>query len=78
MEGKYFIVANLSEEVNEEDSSVKKLGVHKFRYPVQNLPFYNFGNIMDKISHCCLIDGDSCPSVMSKIIMEDLGLSCTN
>jgi hypothetical protein len=33
---------------------------------------------MDKISHCCLIDGGSSPSVMSKIIMEDLGLSCTN
>jgi hypothetical protein len=33
---------------------------------------------MDKIAHCCLIDGGSGPSVMSKIIMEDLGLSCTN
>jgi hypothetical protein len=33
---------------------------------------------MDKISHCCLIDGGSGPSVMSKIIMEELGLSCTN
>jgi hypothetical protein len=33
---------------------------------------------MDKISHCCLIDGSSGPSVMSKIIMEDLGLSFTN
>jgi hypothetical protein len=29
---------------------------------------------MDKIAHCC----QSGPSVMSKIIMEDLGLSCTN
>jgi hypothetical protein len=33
---------------------------------------------MDKIAHCCLIDGGSGPSVMSKIIMEELGLSCTN
>jgi hypothetical protein len=28
MEGKDFVVANLSEEVNEEDSSVNKVGVH--------------------------------------------------
>jgi hypothetical protein len=33
---------------------------------------------MDNIAHCYLIDGGSGPSVMSKIIMEDLGLSCTN
>jgi hypothetical protein len=33
---------------------------------------------MDKISHCFLIDGGFGPSVMSKIIMEELGLSCTN
>ena len=33
---------------------------------------------MDKIAHCCLIDGGSGPSVTSKIIMEELGLSCTN
>ena len=33
---------------------------------------------LDKIAHCCLIDGGLGQSVMSKIIMEDLGLSCTN
>jgi hypothetical protein len=33
---------------------------------------------MDKITHYFLIDVSSGPSVMSKIIMEDLGLSCTN
>ena len=33
---------------------------------------------MDKISHFCLIDSGSSPSVMSKIIMEELSLSCTN
>jgi hypothetical protein len=78
MEGKSYVVANLSEEVNEEDSSVNKVGVHNFRYPVKNPPFYISVKIMDKIAHCCLIDGGSGPSVMSKIIMEELGLSCTN
>jgi hypothetical protein len=33
---------------------------------------------MDKIAHCCLIDDSLGPSIMSKIIMEELGLSCTN
>jgi hypothetical protein len=78
MEGKSSVVANLSEEVNEEDSSVNKVGVHNFRYPVKSPHFYISVNIMDKIAHCCLIDGGSGPSVMSKIIMEELGLSCTN
>jgi hypothetical protein len=78
MEGKYYVVANLSEEVNKEDYSINKVGVHKFRYPVKNPPFYISVNIMDKIAHYCLIDGGSGPSVMSKIIMEELGLSCTN
>jgi hypothetical protein len=31
MEGNSFVVANISEEVNEEDSSVNKAGVHNFR-----------------------------------------------
>jgi hypothetical protein len=78
MEGKYFVIANLSKEVNEEDSSINKVGVHKFRYPVKNPPFYISVKIMDKIIHCCLIDGGSGPSVMLNIIMEDLGLTCTN
>jgi hypothetical protein len=78
MEGKASVVANLSEEVDEEYSYVNKVGVHKFRYPVKKSPFYISLNIMDKIAHCCLIDGGSGPSVMSKIIMEELGLSCTN
>jgi hypothetical protein len=78
MEGKSSIVANLSEEVNEEDSSVNNVGVHKFRYPVKNPPFYIFVKIMDKLPHCFLIDGGSGPSVMSKIIMEELVLSCKN
>jgi hypothetical protein len=33
---------------------------------------------MDKIAHCCLIDGGSGPSVRLNIIIEDIGLSCTN
>jgi hypothetical protein len=33
---------------------------------------------MDKIAHYFLIDGGSGQSVMSKIIMEEIGLSCTN
>ena len=33
---------------------------------------------MDDIAHCCLINGGSGPNVMSKSIMEELGLSCTN
>jgi hypothetical protein len=78
MEEKSSIVANLSEEVDEEDSFVNKLGVHNFRYPVKKKPFYISVKIMDKISHCFLIDGGLGPSVMSKIIMEELGLSCTN
>jgi hypothetical protein len=78
MEGKYFILSNLYEEVNEEDSSVNKVGVHNFRYPIKNPPFYISVKIMDNIAHCCLIDGGSGPSVMSKIIMEEIGLSFTN
>ena len=31
MEGKAYVVANISEEVNEEDSSINKVGVHNFR-----------------------------------------------
>jgi hypothetical protein len=78
MEGKASIVANLSEEVNEEDSIVNKVGVHNFRYLVKNPSFFISVNIMDKIAHCYLIGDGSGPSVMSKIIMEDIGLSCTN
>jgi hypothetical protein len=33
---------------------------------------------MDRISHCFLIDNGSVPSVMSKIITKEIGLSCKN
>jgi hypothetical protein len=78
MEVKVSTIDNLSEGAKEEDSSVNKVGVNRFRHHVKNPPFFISVNIMDKIAHCCLIDGGSCPSIMSKIIMEDLGLSCTN
>jgi hypothetical protein len=39
MEGKSSIVDNLSEEVDEEDSTVNKVGVHNFRHPVKKNPF---------------------------------------
>jgi hypothetical protein len=42
MEGKAYVVANLSEEVNEEDSSLNKVGVHNFIYPVKKSPFLYF------------------------------------
>jgi hypothetical protein len=78
MEGKNSTIANLSEEVNEEDLTVNKVGVNNFRHSVKNPLFFIFVKIMEKISHSSLIDGGSGPSVMSKIIMEELGFSCTN
>jgi hypothetical protein len=78
MEGKTSTIASLSEKHDGDDSHVNKLGVNNFRNSVKNPPFYISVKIMDRIAHCCLIDGGSGPSVMSKIIMEELGLSCTN
>jgi hypothetical protein len=46
MEGKDFVVDSLSEEVNEEDSSVNKVGVHNFRYPVKKIPLFIFLQIL--------------------------------
>jgi hypothetical protein len=42
MEEKSSIVANLFEEVDEEDSTVNKVGVHNFRHFVKNPPFFYF------------------------------------
>jgi hypothetical protein len=39
MEGKYSIIANISEEVSEENYSVNKVGAPNFRYPVKKSPF---------------------------------------
>jgi hypothetical protein len=51
MEGKDFVVANLSEEVDEEDSFVNKVGVHNFRYPIKKKTFLHF----------CKDHGKNCP-----------------
>jgi hypothetical protein len=64
--------------LKEENSTVNRIGVNNFRNPINKNHFYISVKIMDKIAHCFLIDGGSGPSVMSKIIMEELGLSCTN
>jgi hypothetical protein len=74
MEGKDSTIANLSEEAKEEDPTVNKIGVNNFRHIVKNHPFFISVKIMDKISHCCLIDDGLGPSIMSKIIMEELVL----
>jgi hypothetical protein len=50
-------IANLFEEEKEEDPIVNKIGVNHFRHPVINPPFFMSVKIMDKIAHCCLIDG---------------------
>jgi hypothetical protein len=78
MEGKISTIANLFEELEEEDSSINKIGVNNFRNPIKKKTFYISVKIMDKIAHCFLIDVRYGPSVMSKIIMEEVGLSCTN
>jgi hypothetical protein len=41
MEGKDSTIANLSEELKEEDSTVNKVGVHNFRHPIKN-PHFSF------------------------------------
>ena len=45
---------------------------------VKNTPFYVSLKHYDKIAHYCLVYGGSGLNVMSKIIMEELGLSCIN
>jgi hypothetical protein len=42
MEGKASIVANLSEEVDEENSTINKVGLHSFRHPVKKNPIFYF------------------------------------
>jgi hypothetical protein len=70
MEVKISTITNLFEESKKEDSIVNKIGVKNFRNFVKTSPFYISVKIMDKTAHCCLIDGESGPNVMSKIIME--------
>ena len=57
---------------------INKFCVYNTRNYVKNPPFHVSMKIIDNIAHCCLIDGGYGPNDMSKIIMEELGLSCTN
>jgi hypothetical protein len=77
-EGKTSTIASLSKEPNEEELYINKVSVYNPRNYVKKPPFYVSIKIMDKFARCCLIDGGPGPNVMSKIIMEELGLSCTN
>ena len=56
MEGKTSNIANLTEYHNEEESHVNMICVNKFRGSVNYPPFYIYINILDRISHCCLIN----------------------
>jgi hypothetical protein len=78
VEGKTSTITSVSEESNEDELYINKVAINDPSIYVKNPPFYVLVKIMDKIAHCCLIDGGSSPNVMSKIIMEELGLSCTN
>ena len=78
MEGKTSTIASLYEEKSEEGMYINKVGVYNTMSYFKNPPFYVFVNIMDKITHCFLIDGGSGLNGMSKIIMEELGISYKN
>jgi hypothetical protein len=64
MEGKTSNISNLTEDYDEEESHVNRIGVNNFKVSVNYPPFYISINILDKISHCFLIDGGSGPSAM--------------
>jgi hypothetical protein len=74
MEGKAFVVANLFEEVDEEESTVNKVDVQKIRHTIKKTPFCISVNIMDNISHCCLID-DVTKGKLLEHIVSDSGIS---
>lgn len=69
---------NLINDENFLDDRYETLTSVQNPYSPKNPPFYVSMKIMDKISHCCLIDGGSRPNMILKKIMEELGLSCTN
>jgi hypothetical protein len=58
MEGKTSTISNLTKEQDKEELYVNKLGVYNHRNPIKSPPFYVSMKIMDKITHCCLVDGD--------------------
>jgi hypothetical protein len=78
MEGNTSTISNLNEEQDEEELYINNLVVYNPRNYIKNPPFYVLVKIMDKITHCCLINGGSGLNLMSKIIMEELCFSCTN
>jgi hypothetical protein len=63
---------------DEEEFYINKLDSYNPRNYVKNTHFYVSVNITDKIAHYRLIDGGSGPNVIYKVIMEELGISCTN
>ena len=70
------VAAELEDEC--EPTTCETIGlVNTFKQP-WNSPFFVSMKIMEKIAHCCLIDGGSRPNVMLKTIMQELGLSWTN
>jgi hypothetical protein len=69
MEEKNCIVSSLTEEQDEEELNINKLGVYNPRNYVKNPPFYAVVKIMNNIAHC-LIYGGSGSNVVSKIVME--------
>jgi len=66
----------ITDEDEEEYFEKNIMVMNPSRNSIINPPFYVSMNIMDKIARCCLIDGGSRTNVMSKIIMEELGISC--
>jgi hypothetical protein len=62
----------------EESSENKVLVVNPSRNSIRNLRFYVSMKIMEKITHSCLIYNGFRSNVMPKIIMEQLGLYCSN
>jgi len=78
MEGKTSTIVSLCEESNEEELYINKVVVYNPMIYTNTPPFYVSVKVMDKIVHCCLIDDGPGPNVMSNIILEELGISCTN
>jgi len=78
MKGNTSTIASLYEESSEEGMYINKVGAYNPMSYVKNPPFYVSIKTIDKITHCFLIDGGSSPNVMPKIVMEELGLSCTH
>ena len=66
-------MVDFEEQYSEREVNAAFLSRLEPKYP----PFYVSMKIMGKIVHSYLIDGGSSPNIMSKVIMEKLGLTCT-